>query len=96
MKTIIDEIISMIEDQANNQFNEFARNQLMLVVKKAKEMVEDAEEQKRNDFETIVRPVLKYLCENHHSHVTVIITPTTAELVEGVKTIGQVLDYVLD
>ena len=95
MGTIVDEIIDMIEEQANNQFNEFARNQLMLVVKKAKEMAEDADEQKI-DFETVVKPVLKYLCENHHPHVTVIITPTTAELLEGVKTIGQVFDYVQD
>lgn len=54
------------------------------------------EETENNSFENVVRPVLQYLCENHHPHVTVIITPTTAELVEGVKTIGQVLDYVLD
>jgi hypothetical protein len=48
------------------------------------------------DFESVVRPVLKYLCDNHHPHTTIIITPTTAELFEGQKSIGQVLDYVRD
>jgi len=48
------------------------------------------------DFETVVRPVLNYLCENHHPHVTVIITPTTAELLEGAKSIGVVRDYLKD
>jgi ABC-type phosphate/phosphonate transport system substrate-binding protein len=52
--------------------------------------------EKVKEFEELVRPILKYLCENYHPHVTVIITPTTAELVEGQMSIGQVLDYVLD
>lgn len=52
--------------------------------------------EKVEEFEELVRPILKYLCENYHPHVTVIITPTTAELVEGKMSIGQVLDYVQD
>jgi hypothetical protein len=54
------------------------------------------EKEKVKEFEELVRPILKYLCENYHPHVTVIITPTTAELVEGKMSIGQVLDYVQD
>jgi len=50
----------------------------------------------RDDFEAVVRPVLRYLNEHHHPHITVIITPTTAELCEGLKSIGEVLDYVKD
>lgn len=50
----------------------------------------------KDDFEAVARPVLKYLCEHHHPHMTVLITPTTAELVEGVKSIGEVMDYVKD
>jgi len=53
-------------------------------------------EKQRKEFEELARPILKYLCDNHHPHVTVIITPTTAELVEGCFTIGQVFDYVKD
>lgn len=45
-------------------------------------------------FEELARPMVKYLCENYHPHVTVIITPTSAELLEGLKTIGRVEDYI--
>jgi hypothetical protein len=48
------------------------------------------------DFESVVRPVIKYLCENHHPHVKVIITPTNAELMEGKKSTGQIMDYVVN
>lgn len=48
------------------------------------------------DFDAVVRPVIKYLCENHHPHVTVIITPTNAELLEGKKSTSQIMEYVVD
>ena len=35
------------------------------------------------DFEEAAKPLIKYLCENHHPHMTVIVTPTGAKLVEG-------------
>ena len=47
-------------------------------------------------FEELARPMIKYLCENHHPHVTVIITPTGAELLSGLKTIGYIDDYITD
>ena len=47
-------------------------------------------------FEELARPMVKYLCEEYHPHVTVIITPTSAELLEGLKTIGRVEDYIRD
>lgn len=46
-------------------------------------------------FEELARPMIKYLCENHHPHVTVIITPTSAELLEGLKSLGSIDDYIL-
>jgi hypothetical protein len=48
------------------------------------------------EFQDVVTPVIKYLCENHHPHVTIIVTPTNAELLEGKESTGQILDYVLD
>jgi len=47
-------------------------------------------------FEDVVRPMIKYLCENHHPHVTVIVTPTNAELLEGKQSTGEIMDYVVD
>lgn len=55
----------------------------------------DTEKNKLN-FDSVVMPVIKYLCENHHPHVTVIITPTNAELLEGLKTTRQIMDFVKD
>ena len=76
-------------------FNEFARNQLLIVVDKIKQMVAD-EEAEKGDFEAVVRPVLKYLCENYHPHVTLIITPTRAELLEILDSTSEILDYIVD
>lgn len=47
-------------------------------------------------FEELARPMIKHLCENYHPHVTVIITPTSAELLEGLKTVGYIDDYIVD
>jgi hypothetical protein len=47
-------------------------------------------------FKQAALPLIKYLCENHHPHVTVIVTPTNAELLEGLHSTGPVLDYIPD
>lgn len=36
-------------------------------------------------FEEAAKPLMKYLCENHHPHVTVIVTGNICELLEGQK-----------
>jgi len=48
-----------------------------------------------NAFLEAAKPLMKYLCENHHPHVTVIIDGTRAELVEGLKTV-KCDDYIRD
>ncbi len=53
-------------------------------------------EHQQNEFETLVRPLMKFLCDNCHPHVTVIVTPTNAELLEGVCSTGEIMDYVKD
>ena len=40
-------------------------------------------------------PLLRYLAENHHPHVTVIVTCTSAELLEGVMSV-QTTEYIRD
>jgi hypothetical protein len=37
------------------------------------------------EFYDVAMPLIEYLRENHHPHVTVIVTPTHAELLEGIK-----------
>lgn len=50
------------------------------------------------EFEEIARVVMKYMAnpEKYHPHHTVIITSTTAQLLEGKQSAGQVLDYITD
>jgi len=47
-------------------------------------------------FKEAALPLIKYLCENYHPHVTVIVTPTSAELMEGLKAINNVTDFIKD
>lgn len=60
------------------------------------ELIKQYEDDKSKDFESVVRPVIKYLCENYHPHVTIIVTPTNAELLEGQQATGNVTDYLVD
>lgn len=46
-------------------------------------------------FEEIARIVIKWLNDNHHPHTSMLVTPTDAELFEGVKAL-QTTDYVKD
>lgn len=48
------------------------------------------------EFDKVVRPVLQFLNSNCHPHTQVIITPTRAELTEGICSTGEILDYVKD
>jgi len=52
--------------------------------------------EQRDEFENLARPVIKFLNDNCHPHVSVIITPTNAELLEGICSTGEILDYVKD
>lgn len=40
-------------------------------------------EEQRKQFEEAVKPLIKFLCDNCNPHVTVIVTPTDAELLTG-------------
>ena len=51
--------------------------------------------EQRSEFEEVARPLIKWLNENCHPHVTVIATPTRVELSEGVVSI-PITDYIRD
>jgi len=53
-------------------------------------------ENKRKEFEQTARPLIKFLNDNCHPHTQIIITPTNAEITEGVCSTGQILDYIKD
>jgi len=50
------------------------------------------------DFEEVARVMMKHLSNGnkYHPHHTVIMTNSTAELVEGQKALGQIMDYIPD
>jgi len=52
--------------------------------------------EKITEFEIAARPLIKYLCENHHPHVTVIVTPTRAELYEAQIATKEIDYYIVD
>lgn len=46
-------------------------------------------------LEELARPLIQWLNETYHPHVTVIVTPVGVELVEGVFSV-PVTDYIRD
>ena len=53
-------------------------------------------EQQQKEFAAVSRPLIKFLCDNCHPHVSVIVTPINAEVLEGVCSTGEIVDYVKD
>jgi len=47
------------------------------------------------EFEELAEPMIKFLCDNYHPHTTIIITPTSAEILEGIKTFAT-MEYLRD
>jgi hypothetical protein len=56
----------------------------------------EGSQNRREEFTKVVRPVMKWLCENHHPHTSIIIDGTNAQLLEGLASTGQIMDYVKD
>lgn len=53
-------------------------------------------ENKFTDLRTAADPLIKYLAENHHPHVTAIVTGTSIEVLEGIISIPRIFDYLVD
>ena len=49
-----------------------------------------------NEFGKVVRPLIKFLNDNCHPNVSVIVTPTDAKLLEDICSTGKIMDYVKD
>lgn len=52
--------------------------------------------EKLAELQKAAEPLLKYLNENFHPHVTVIVTPTSVELTESIMSISKIFDFVKD
>jgi len=53
-------------------------------------------DEQRKEFEEKVRPVIEWLNDNCHPHVTVLIDCTNAQLMEGLCSTGEIFDYLKD
>ena len=93
MKSLTELIIDKLVEIKNSQQYIAAR----LEFEKAIAAVEQIE--REATFECVGRVMMKHLAvevTQYHPHHTVIITSTTCELVEGVKSVGNVYDYIVD
>lgn len=52
-------------------------------------------DEKQLTFESVVKPVIKWMCENTHPMMTTIITCNTAELLEGQRCL-KTNEFVID
>lgn len=61
-------------------------------------METDIQENKKKleELKEAAKPLIKYLHENYHPHVTAIVTPTSVEVMEGVQAIRNITEFILD
>lgn len=99
MKTI-NELSKEISESLNLNLDQEQQNKIAeIIFKDHKEKTRiqvHGEKLEESKFEELARPMIKYLCENYNPHVTVIITPTSAELLGGLKSIVNIDDYLRD
>ena len=53
-------------------------------------------QEQMKSFNEVVKPLIKWLNDNVHPHHSVIVTPTSAELLEGSYSTGEILEFVKD
>lgn len=53
------------------------------------------DEEEIDPFEAVVRPVMKYLAENHHPHTAICVESNQAEMVEGIRSL-KTDEYLVD
>lgn len=51
---------------------------------------------KLEELKEATKPLIKYLCENYHPHVTAIVTPTSVEVMEGIQAVPNVTEFIVD
>ena len=48
------------------------------------------------DLEESVKPLIKFLNDNYHPHVTAIVTPTSVEVMEGSASVYEINEFIKD
>ena len=72
--------------------NVIVKSSVESLIEKVKELEEEAE------FEEVVKVLVKHLNNpmKYHTHNTVIVNSTFAELLEGKKSTGKIMEYIVD
>jgi len=52
--------------------------------------------ERMQNLKKAAEPLLKYLNDNFHPHVTAIVTTTSVELMEGICSVPNIYDFVKD
>lgn len=86
------EIALLIEKLRENGY-EWNEETLELKIKKVKE--EPNTKRKMEELKEAATPLIKYLCENYHPHVTAIVTPTSAEVLESIGCVRNIVSVTL-
>ena len=91
MKALTDKIVNELIDERNaNKRSVQYCDGITYAISTILELTDDA------DFEEIARMMMRYLAKKYNPHHTVIITDSTCELVEGLRSVGQIMDYIKD
>ncbi len=53
-------------------------------------------EKSNQELKEMALPLIKYLNEHYHPHVTVIVTPTSVELLEILISVPKIHDFIKD
>ena len=56
----------------------------------------DESQKQMNELREAAAPLIKYLNDNHHPHVTAIVEPTSVELLEGKMSVRGITEYLKD
>ena len=51
---------------------------------------------KLEELKEAAKPLIKYLCENYHPHITAIVTPTSIEVMEGIQSVSNITEFIVD
>ena len=90
MEALTDKIITNLKQQSDDSFNVEKKRILNNVIEMVKRTEKEAE------FEEVARGLIKFMAERHHPHTRVILDASNAELLEGMESTGQVMDYIPD
>lgn len=87
-------LINMIN--GSNENNRIQIKAIIFELDRVQMKIRDFKDLKSVDFKTASLPLIKYLSENHHPHVTAIVTSTSTELLEGKESHPKIYDFIVD